>query len=84
LPASSSVRARSPGGTTIELLVPIFCGNGRLAAVMAASRMCGNHNIEDGAQAFTAVRPGDLNARSWKLLQTVREGLASRLFTKSG
>ncbi|APD48264.1 lipoyl synthase [Synechococcus sp. CS-602] len=77
------VRARSPG-TTIELLVPDFCGNwDALAAVMAAGPDVLNHNIETVPRLYRQVRPQGIYARSLELLQRVREGWP-RAYTKSG
>jgi lipoic acid synthetase len=77
------VRARSPL-TTIELLIPDFCGNwDALAAVMEGAPEVLNHNIETVPRLYKKARPQGLYARSLELLQRVREGWP-RTYTKSG
>ncbi|MCX5948615.1 MAG: lipoyl synthase [Cyanobacteria bacterium] len=77
------VRRRSPL-TTIELLIPDFCGNwDALAAVMAGAPEVLNHNIETVPRLYRQVRPQGLYSRSLELLQRVRQGW-SRTYTKSG
>jgi len=79
----AQVRARSPL-TTIELLIPDFCGNWHaLAAVMAAAPDVLNHNIETVPRLYKKARPQGLYPRSLELLQRVREGWP-RTYTKSG
>jgi lipoic acid synthetase len=79
----NQVRARSPL-TTIELLIPDFCGNWEaLAAVMAAAPDVLNHNIETVPRLYKKARPQGIYARSLELLQRVREGWP-RSYSKSG
>ncbi|MCP9887869.1 lipoyl synthase [Cyanobium sp. ATX 6A2] len=78
-----AVRRRSPD-TTIELLIPDFCGNwDALAAVMEAAPHVFNHNIETVPRLYRRARPQAIYERSLELLQRVREGWP-RAFTKSG
>ena len=77
------VRQRSPQ-TTIELLIPDFCGNWQaLAAVMAAAPNVLNHNIETVSRLYRLARPQGIYGRSLELLQRVHEGWP-RTYTKSG
>jgi lipoic acid synthetase len=79
----SQVRRRSPL-TTIELLIPDFCGNwDALAAVMAAAPDVLNHNIETVPRLYRQVRPQGVYGRSLELLQRVHDGWP-RTYTKSG
>ncbi len=79
----AAVRRRSPG-TTIELLIPDFCGNWQaLAAVMEGSPEVLNHNIETVPRLYRQVRPQGLYRRSLELLQRVRQDWP-RTYTKSG
>jgi lipoic acid synthetase len=77
------VRARSPL-TTIELLIPDFCGDwDALAAVMAAAPDVLNHNIETVPRLYKRARPQAIYQRSLELLQRVHDGWP-RCYTKSG
>jgi lipoic acid synthetase len=77
------VRQRSPL-TTIELLIPDFCGDwDALAAVMAAAPDVLNHNIETVPRLYKRARPQGLYERSLELLQRVRQGWP-RVYSKSG
>ena len=77
------VRRRSPL-TSIELLVPDFCGNwDALAAVMAGAPEVLNHNIETVPRLYKKARPQGIYERSLELLQRVRKGWP-RTYTKSG
>ncbi len=77
------VRRRAPL-TTVELLIPDFCGNWEaLAAVMAAAPEVLNHNIETVPRLYRQARPQGLYQRSLTLLERVRQGWP-RTFTKSG
>lgn len=77
------VRQRSPF-TTIELLIPDFCGNWQaLATVMAASPDVLNHNIETVPRLYRLARPQGIYGRSLELLQRVHDGWP-RTYTKSG
>ncbi|MEI7951190.1 MAG: lipoyl synthase [Synechococcaceae cyanobacterium ELA182] len=77
------VRRRSPL-TTIELLIPDFCGNWDApAAVMAGAPEVLNHNIETVPRLYRQVRPQGLYSRSLELLPRVRQGWP-RTYTKSG
>jgi lipoic acid synthetase len=79
----AEVRRRSPG-TTIELLIPDFCGNWQaLAAVMEGAPEVLNHNIETVPRLYRQVRPQGIYGRSLELLQRVRHGWP-RTYTKSG
>jgi lipoic acid synthetase len=79
----AEVRRRSPL-TTIELLIPDFCGNWEaLAAVMEAAPEVLNHNIETVPRLYRSVRPQGVYDRSLELLQRVRTGWP-RTYTKSG
>ncbi len=78
-----AVRQRSPL-TTIELLIPDFCGNWEaLATVMAAAPHVLNHNIETVPRLYRKARPQGIYPRSLELLQRVRQGWP-RTYTKSG
>ncbi|WP_322764235.1 lipoyl synthase [Cyanobium usitatum] len=77
------VRQRSPL-TTIELLIPDFCGNwDALAAVMEGAPEVLNHNIETVPRLYKKARPQGIYERSLELLQRVRSGWP-RTYTKSG
>ena len=77
------VRRRSPL-TSIELLVPDFCGNwDALAAVMAGAPEVLNHNIETVPRLYKKARPQGIYERSLELLERVRKGWP-RTYTKSG
>ncbi|WP_186700780.1 lipoyl synthase [Cyanobium sp. NS01] len=79
----AEVRKRSPR-TTIELLIPDFCGNWQaLATVMDAAPDVLNHNIETVPRLYRTVRPQGLYGRSLELLQRVRQGWP-RTYSKSG
>ena len=79
----AQVRRRSPL-TTIELLIPDFCGNwDALATVMDAGPEVLNHNIETVPRLYARVRPQGIYQRSLELLQRVRQGWP-RAYTKSG
>jgi lipoic acid synthetase len=79
----AQVRQRSPL-TTIELLIPDFCGNwDALAAVMEGAPEVLNHNIETVPRLYKKARPQGIYERSLELLQRVREGWP-RTYTKSG
>jgi lipoic acid synthetase len=77
------VRQRSPG-TTIELLIPDFCGNWEaLATVMEGGPDVLNHNIETVPRLYRKARPQGIYRRSLELLRQVSQGWP-RTFTKSG
>lgn len=77
------VRRRSPL-TTLELLIPDFCGNwDALAAVMEGAPDVLNHNIETVSRLYPRARPQAIYARSLELLQRVRQGWP-RCYSKSG
>lgn len=77
------VRQRSPG-TTIELLIPDFCGNWEaLAAVMAGAPDVLNHNIETVPRLYRKARPQGIYQRSLELLRRVHDHWP-RAYTKSG
>jgi lipoic acid synthetase len=77
------VRQRSPL-TTIELLIPDFCGDwNALATVMDAGPDVLNHNIETVPTLYKRARPQGVYSRSLELLQRVREGWP-KAYSKSG
>ena len=77
------VKQRSPL-TTIELLIPDFCGNwDALATVMAAAPHVLNHNIETVPRMYRLARPQGIYERSLELLQRVRDDWP-RAYSKSG
>jgi lipoic acid synthetase len=77
------VRQRSPL-TTIELLIPDFCGNwNALATVMDAGPDVLNHNIETVPGLYKRARPQGEYSRSLELLHRVREGWP-KAYSKSG
>jgi lipoic acid synthetase len=79
----AQVRQRSPL-TTIELLIPDFCGNwDALAAVMEGAPEVLNHNIETVPRLYKKARPQGIYERSLELLQRVHQGWP-RTYTKSG
>jgi lipoic acid synthetase len=78
-----AVRQRSPL-TTIELLIPDFCGDWQaLATVMASGPDVLNHNIETVPRLYRRARPQAIYERSLELLRRVQEGWP-RTYTKSG
>ncbi|KGG13544.1 MULTISPECIES: lipoyl synthase [Prochlorococcus] len=78
-----SVRRQSPL-TTIELLVPDFCGNwNALQTVMEAMPNVLNHNIETVPRLYKRARPQGKYIRSLELLNRVREGWP-KVYSKSG
>ncbi len=77
------IRKRS-ATTTIELLIPDFCGNwDALSTVMDASPDVLNHNIETVPRLYKRVRPQGVYTRSLELLSRVREGW-NTVYAKSG
>ena len=78
-----AVRQRCPG-TTIELLVPDFCGDRTaLALTMATAPEVLNHNVETVPRLYGRVRPQGRYGRSLDLLEQVRRQWP-RTYTKSG
>ena len=78
-----AVRQRCPG-TTIELLVPDFCGDHKaLALAMATTPEVLNHNVETVPRLYRRVRPQGRYGRSLDLLEEVRRQWP-RTYTKSG
>ncbi|MCS6958636.1 MAG: lipoyl synthase [Pseudanabaenaceae cyanobacterium SKYGB_i_bin29] len=78
-----AIRQRMPQ-TTIEVLIPDFCGNmDALGAVVAAQPEVLNHNTETVPRLYRKVRPQGNYQRSLNLLKTARE-MAPKLYTKSG
>jgi lipoic acid synthetase len=70
--------------TTIELLIPDFCGNwDALATVMEASPHVLNHNIETVPRLYRQARPQGIYERSLELLKRVRDSWP-RSYSKSG
>jgi len=79
----NAVRERS-ATTTVELLIPDFCGDwNALAAVMEAAPEVLNHNIETVPSLYRKARPQAIYTRSLELLQRVHQGWP-RTYTKSG
>ena len=79
----NSVRQRS-AATTIELLIPDFCGDwNALEAVMEAAPEVLNHNIETVPSLYRKARPQAIYARSLELLGRVHQEWP-RTYTKSG
>ena len=79
----AAVRQRSPD-TTIELLIPDFCGDwDALTTVMAAAPDVLNHNIETVPRLYPRARPQGNYQRSLDLLQRVQQGWPAT-YTKSG
>jgi len=79
----TQVRQRSPL-TTIELLIPDFCGDwDALATVMEGAPDVLNHNIETVPRLYKRARPQAIYERSLELLQRVRRDWP-RCYTKSG
>ena len=77
------VRRRSPG-TTIELLIPDFCGSFEaLGKLMESHPDVLNHNIETVPRLYKKVRPQGIYQRSLQLLKFVRQGWP-KVYTKSG
>ena len=77
------VRRRSPR-TTIELLIPDFCGDqAALAQVMAAAPEVLNHNIETVPRLYRQVRPQGEYNRSLALLRQVHDSWP-HTYVKSG
>ncbi len=79
----SEIRKRSPM-TTIELLVPDFCGNwDALNTVMEACPNVLNHNIETVPRLYQRVRPQGKYKRSLALLKCVHDNWP-KAYIKSG
>jgi lipoyl synthase len=77
------IRQISPQ-TTIELLIPDFCGNWEaLEIVVRSSPEVINHNTETIPRLYRRVRPQGNYQRSLLLLQRTRQ-LAASIYTKSG
>ncbi|MEY2977899.1 MAG: Lipoyl synthase [Cyanobacteriota bacterium] len=70
--------------TTIELLIPDFCGNwDALQQVLKARPDVLNHNVETVPRLYRQVRPQGEYARSLDLLQRARQ-LLPQVYTKAG
>ncbi len=70
--------------TTIEVLIPDFCGNvAALQTVVRARPHVLNHNTETVPRLYRSVRPQGNYQRSLQLLQLARE-LEPKIYTKSG
>jgi lipoic acid synthetase len=70
--------------TTIELLIPDFCGDWTaLSTVMDASPNVLNHNIETVSRLYPRIRPQGKYVRSLELLKRVSKGWP-KVYTKSG
>ncbi len=78
-----AIRKLSPE-TTIELLIPDFCGSlDALSTVIDASPDVLNHNIETVPRLYSQVRPQGSYERSLKLLKSIRD-LSPKTYSKSG
>lgn len=79
----AEIRQRSPH-TTIEVLIPDFCGNwDALAIVLAAQPDVLNHNTETIPRLYRRVRPQGDYGRSLELMRRTRE-MAPWIYSKSG
>nr|YP_002049200.1 lipoyl synthase [Paulinella chromatophora]B1X4X1.1 RecName: Full=Lipoyl synthase, organellar chromatophore; AltName: Full=Lipoate synthase; Short=LS; Short=Lip-syn; AltName: Full=Lipoic acid synthase [Paulinella chromatophora]ACB42990.1 lipoyl synthase [Paulinella chromatophora] len=79
----AAVRAASPT-TTIEVLIPDFCGNlNSIDKVLAAKPEIINHNIETVPRIYNRVRPQGVYQRSLYLLDWIKSN-DKNLYTKSG
>ena len=77
------IRKRSLG-TTIELLVPDFCGDwDALSIVMSAGPNVLNHNVETVPRLYKKTRPQGSYKRSLELLKRVKDNW-KKVYTKSG
>ena len=77
------IRKRSLG-TTIELLVPDFCGDwDALSIVMSAGPNVLNHNVETVPRLYKKTRPQGSYNRSLELLKLVKDNW-KKVYTKSG
>jgi len=82
-----AIRRRNPK-TTVEVLIPDFCGNwDALDLVLSEAPEILNHNVETVPRLYRRVRPDAIYARSLELLARAdarrrREGIGMR--TKSG
>jgi lipoic acid synthetase len=75
------IRAQSPG-TTIEVLIPDFCGKwDALQLVLNERPEILNHNLETVPRLYRTVRPQAQYARSLKLLEIAKD---QNLTTKTG
>ncbi len=75
---------RKSAGTTIELLIPDFCGNwDALSTVMDAGPNVLNHNIETVPSLYKIARPQGIYKRSLELLKRVSDGWMD-VYVKSG
>ena len=77
------IRKRSLG-TTIELLIPDFCGDWDvLNLVMSAGPNVLNHNVETVPRLYKKTRPQGSYNRSLELLKLVKDNW-KKVYTKSG
>ncbi len=75
---------KSSTKTTIELLIPDFCGNwDALETVMKASPNVLNHNIETVPRLYKKARPQGVYERSLELLYRVKK-ISNKVYSKSG
>ncbi len=78
-----AIRTSSPS-TTIETLIPDFCGNWQaLKLVLDSSPDVLNHNIETVPRLYRRVRPQGNYQKSLELLKRTHEGWP-KTYTKSG
>ena len=78
-----AVRELMPG-TTIEVLIPDFCGDEKaLELVLSAYPEVLNHNTETVPRLYRRVRPQGIYERSLELLRRTR-AKSSKTYTKSG
>ncbi len=79
----NEVRKRSPN-TTIEVLIPDFCGNwDALQVVLDSSPNVLNHNVETVPRLYKRVRPQAIYKRSLELLNRVSQNWP-KVYIKSG
>ena len=77
------IREKSPE-TTIELLIPDFCGNWKaLEKVLDSNPNVLNHNIETVPSLYKKVRPQGKYERTLELLKRTRD-YSPKIYTKSG
>jgi len=77
------VRKKSPE-TSIELLIPDFCGNWKaLEKVLDSNPNVLNHNVETVPSLYKKVRPQGKYERTLELLKRTRD-YSPKVYTKSG
>lgn len=79
----TEIRRRLPG-TSVEVLIPDFKGNGEALRLVALARPdILNHNLETVERLYRIARPGGRYQRALELLRRAK-ALAPELLTKSG